>query len=154
MSYWSGERQRNGENRPRPFGLWRESGVPGDRSSSLGWKIRGPRRQVFVAGVGIRGPRRQVFVAGVGIRGPRRQVFVAGVGIRGPRRQVLVAGVGIRGPRRQVFVAGVEIRPYFVLALDLGAAKARRGEARPRLAGFLLTTPSTPAVLTGPGLSG
>jgi len=41
---------------------------------------RGPRRQVFVAGVGDRGPRRQVFVAGVGDRGPRRQVFVAGVG--------------------------------------------------------------------------
>jgi len=26
MSYWSDERQRNGENRPRPFGLWRKSG--------------------------------------------------------------------------------------------------------------------------------
>ncbi len=30
-------------------------------------------------------------------------------------------------------VAGAEFRPYLVLALDLGAAKAGRGEARPRL---------------------
>ena len=64
----------------------------------------------------------------------------------------------VRGPWRRVAlragVAGVEFRPYLVLALDLGAAKARRGEARPRLAGFLLTTPSTPGVLTGPGLAG
>jgi hypothetical protein len=26
MSYWSDERQRNGESRPRPSGLWRKSG--------------------------------------------------------------------------------------------------------------------------------
>ena len=25
MNYWSNERQRNGENRPRPSGLWRKS---------------------------------------------------------------------------------------------------------------------------------
>ena len=54
------------------------------------------------------------------IRGPQRQVFVAGVEIRGPQRQVIVAAVEIRGPQRQVFVAGVEIRPYFVLALNSG----------------------------------
>jgi hypothetical protein len=40
MSYWSDERQRNGENQPSPSGLWRKSGAPGDRSSSVGVEIR------------------------------------------------------------------------------------------------------------------
>jgi hypothetical protein len=53
MGYWSDKRQRNGENRPRPFGfhpsaqrsrsgspgLWQNPGVPGDRTWSLEWKF-------------------------------------------------------------------------------------------------------------------
>jgi hypothetical protein len=39
------------------------------------------------------------------IRGPRRQVFAAGVEIRGPRRQVVVAGVEI-GPYFVVVLGG------------------------------------------------
>jgi len=39
MGYWSDKRQRNGENRPRPFGLWQNPGVPGDSTWSLEWKF-------------------------------------------------------------------------------------------------------------------
>src|ERR1035441_1108602 len=36
--YQSDDGRRAGGNWPRPFGLLRKSGVPSDRSSSLGWK--------------------------------------------------------------------------------------------------------------------
>jgi len=36
-----------------------------DRSSSMGWRTRGPHGQVFVHGVESRGPHGQVFVRGV-----------------------------------------------------------------------------------------
>ena len=42
-----------------------DAGVPTDRSSSVGWRCRGPHGQVFVRGVEGRGPHGQVFVRGV-----------------------------------------------------------------------------------------
>ena len=36
MNYWSDERQRNGENRPRPFGLCRKSGHTSFSPSAVG----------------------------------------------------------------------------------------------------------------------
>jgi perosamine synthetase len=68
-----------------------------DRLRSLRNQGRGPRRQVFAAGVEGRGPRRQVFAAGVEGRGPRR--------LGAPSERSLLTGV-----KGQVFAAGVEDR--------------------------------------------
>jgi len=38
LKHFSDERQSDRKNPPRPCGLRRKSGVPSDRSTSLGWK--------------------------------------------------------------------------------------------------------------------